>query len=91
MPSEGGTCLQTAFPAAAHGFRAVQKATRGIPQSRRLRRMPHFAPRPCFATFPTYLICSERIDEKEKNTAAGNLFGGFVCLYGDGGPPAPGK
>ncbi|HEZ3635398.1 TPA: hypothetical protein WH927_000021 [Neisseria meningitidis] len=41
--------------------------------------------------FPTYPICSEHIYEKEKNTAAGNLFGGFVCLYGDGGTPAPGK
>ncbi|HEY9910327.1 TPA: hypothetical protein WI610_000103 [Neisseria meningitidis] len=41
--------------------------------------------------FPTYPICSEHIYEKEKNTAAGNLFGGFVCLYGDGGTPTPGK
>ncbi|HGI8257837.1 TPA: hypothetical protein ACJ3HJ_000333 [Neisseria meningitidis] len=41
--------------------------------------------------FPTYPICSEHIYEKQKNTAAGNLFGGFVCLYGDGGTPAPGK
>ncbi|HGK6135691.1 TPA: hypothetical protein ACJ3HW_000221, partial [Neisseria meningitidis] len=66
----------------------MQEATCGIPQSRRLRRMPHFAPRP-LRRFPTYPICSEHIYEKEKNTAAGNLFGGFVCLYGDGGPPAP--
>ncbi len=43
--------------------------------------MPHSrAPAP--RRFPTYPICSERIYEK-KNTAAGNLFGGFVCLYGD--------
>lgn len=41
--------------------------------------------------FPTYPICSEHIYEKEKNTAPGNLFGGFVCLYGNGSAAAPGR
>ncbi|WP_301673235.1 hypothetical protein [Neisseria blantyrii] len=51
-------------------------------------RISRRAPLRCF---PTYPICSEHIYEKEKNTAPGNLFGGFVCLYGDGGTPTQGK
>ncbi|WP_234403189.1 hypothetical protein [Neisseria polysaccharea] len=87
MPSERGSAFRRHFRRRHTDFGRCKRQRAAFRKAAdcggcRISRAP-------LCRFPTYPICSEHIYEKEKNTAAGNLFGGFVCLYGDGGTPAP--
>ncbi|HHP5578635.1 TPA: hypothetical protein ACSC3S_000124 [Neisseria meningitidis] len=84
MPSERGSAFRRHFRRRHTDFGRCKRQRAAFRKAAAFRAAP-------LCRFPTYPICSEHIYEKEKNTAAGNLFGGFVCLYGDGGTPTPGK